>query len=105
MIILYSDGVSNIISKTAIRDNWKLSDDGFKVVLYNILAYINDIKKGNTEVNLKLANYLSKVKPEILLLEYAFNNDKDLYELLKDKFIKTKNINIFGFSDTYIIKN
>lgn len=48
-------------------------------------------------------NFLSKVKPEILLLEFAFNNDKDLYELLKTKFMMSKNINIYGFNDTYII--
>ncbi len=109
MISLYSSGVSRFIREVAIRDNWRKSDDGFKVAFYNILSYINRIrlnpnnKEKRDEINKKLNEYLFKVKPEILLLDLIERKDKKL----KDFFISvnkdlSKKINL-SLNFIYII--
>jgi len=86
MITLYSSGVSRFIREIAIRDNWRKSEDGFKVAFYNILSYINRIrhnpnnKEKRDEINRKLNEYLFKIKPEILLLDLIERKDKKLKE-------------------------
>ena len=40
--LLYSEGLSNVIRKKAIEDDWLHSKDVFKVVFNRILIYINN---------------------------------------------------------------
>jgi hypothetical protein len=115
MICLYSDGVSRIFRETSIRDNWAKSEDGFKVVFFNILSYINRIKLSHNnlekqqEYNNKLRKYLNKVNPEVLLLDFINKYDEELINILinrnKFKYLNLSyNFNKFIIKFFYILK-
>jgi hypothetical protein len=105
--MLYSQGLSNLIREKAIKEQWIHSDDVFKVVLNRILTYIDNIRKTKDitkrqELNKRLNKYLTDVKPELILLKFAYDKDDNLYQILLNKRINT-DITNFGKLYSYII--
>jgi hypothetical protein len=97
--LLYSQGLSNVIRKKAMEEDWLHSTDVFKVVLNRILIYIKKIRKitdetKRKEINKQLNKYLNDVKPELILIKYAYKYHKKLYDNLKTSLREQTIVNL-----------
>lgn len=48
--------------------------------MYNVLSYLYAIKRGRIDLIKSLERYLNTYRPELLLLSYAYEYDKPLFQ-------------------------
>jgi len=101
---LYSDDIRTILTNKAFEENWN-QENGYKLYLYMVLYYIQQYKNNydneleREKINLELAIYLQKYNTDRILLEYLYEEDKELYNFFKST---PEKIN-FGYYNIYII--